>query len=309
MTVLSTMSVPSIVEEGADLQPLPWRRMAWVTWRQHRSALIAVFAYVGALALCLLIVGLQLHQAYAAAIGCHPASSTACTGMVDHFNAIGGFLRSGILLQIMPPLIGAFVGAPVLAREFESGTFRYAWTQGFGRWRWALAKLVALGFVVAAATGAVSVLASWYFQPYFAAGNPSSIAKSAMLTLNPLDPAVFDLRGFAFAAWTLAAFAIGALAGVLIRRVLPAIVTTLAVYGALAFATGGWLRLHYLTPLVTKGLNVPGSVRVVSQWGSRGGRVVFTGPPSYPIYQRYCPAAAGLGKGAGARNQGIPSSA
>ena len=38
----------------------------------------------------------------------------------------------------------------------------------------------------------------------------------------------FDLRGIAFAAWTLAAFAIGALAGVLIRRVLPAMFATLA---------------------------------------------------------------------------------
>ena len=37
----------------------------------------------------------------------------------------------------------------------------------------------------------------------------------------------------------------------------------------------------------------------MSQWGSRGGRVVFTGPPAFPIYQQYCPAAAGLGKGAG----------
>ncbi len=305
MTALSTMSAPAMVEQGANLQPLPWRRMAWVTWRQHRSALSGVFALVGAFALCLLIVGHQLHQAYAAAIACHPATSTACTGLADHFNGIGGFLRNGLLLQLMPPLIGAFVGAPVLAREFESGTFRYAWTQGFGRWRWALAKLVALGFVVAAATGAVSALASWYFQPYFASGNSSS-AKTAMLTVNPLDPGSFVPRGFAFAAWTLAAFAIGALAGVLIRRVLPAIVATLAVYGALAFATAGWFRMHYLTPLVTKGLDVPGFARIVSQWGSRDGRVIFTGPPSYPVYQQYCPAAAGLGKGAGGPQSGNP---
>ena len=57
--------------------------------------------------------------------------------------------------------------------------------------------------------------------------------------------------------------------------------------------------MHYLTPLVTKGLNAPGAARIVSQWGSRGGRVVFTGPPSYPIYQQYCPSQAGLGKGDG----------
>jgi hypothetical protein len=300
MTALSTMSVPASIGQGANLQPLPWRRMAWVIWRQHRTALIGVFAFVGALALCLLLVGLQLHHAYAAVAGCHPANSAGCTDLVNNFNGIGGFLRNGLLLQLLPPLIGAFVGAPVLAREFETGTFRYAWTQGFGRWRWTLAKLVGLGLVVVAATGALSLLAWWYFQPYFTLGNLSqSVTKTVPLTLNPLDPGVFNVRGLAFAAWTLVAFAIGALAGTLIRRVVPAIVTTLVVYGALAVAVGGWLRMHYLAPLVTKGVNVPDSVRIVSQWGSRGGRVVFTGPPSYPIYQQYCPAQAGLGKGSG----------
>jgi ABC-type transport system involved in multi-copper enzyme maturation permease subunit len=302
MTALSTMSPPALVEEGANLQPLPWRRMAWVIWRQHRTALIGVFAFIGALAVCLLVVGLQLHHAYTAATACHPAGSAACNTLVANFNGIGNFLSNGILFQVVPPLIGAFVGAPVLARELETGTFRYAWTQGIGRWRWTLAKLVALGFVVTAASGALSTLASWYYQPYFASGNQSL----SLTKFNPLNPGSFDQRGFAFAAWTLAAFAIGALAGALIRRVVPAIVTTLAVCGALAFATGGWLRMHYLTPLVTKGLNVPGSVRIVSQWGSRGGRVVFTGPPTFPIYQQYCPAQAGLGKGGGGPSSGNP---
>jgi hypothetical protein len=36
------------------------------------------------------------------------------------------------LLQLVPALIGAFAGVAVLARELEAGTFRYAWTQGFG---------------------------------------------------------------------------------------------------------------------------------------------------------------------------------
>ncbi len=102
----------------------------------------------------------------------------------------------------MPALIGAFVGEPVMARELETGTFRYAWTQGFGRWRWTVAKLVPLAVTVTAAAGAFSVLFSWYYQPFFAAGQQ-----------HPFFPVLFDLRGVAFAAWTLAAFAIGALAG------------------------------------------------------------------------------------------------
>jgi hypothetical protein len=303
MSTLSTMSVPTLVEQGVNPEPLPWRRMAWVTWRQHRTALIGVFAFVGALTVCLLTVGLQLHHAYAAAAACRPASSVACAATVAHFNSIGNFLTNGLLFLVVPPLIGAFVGAPLLAREFEAGTFRYAWTQGFGRGRWTLAKLVALGVVVTAASGVLSLLASWYYRPYFASGNQSL----SLTAFNPLNPVLFEQRGVASAAWTLAAFAIGALAGALIRRVLPAIVTTLAVYAGLAFATGGWLRMHYLTPLVTKRVDVPDLVRIVGQWGSRGGRVVFTGPPSFPVYQQYCPAQAGLGKsGAGGSSAGNP---
>jgi ABC-type transport system involved in multi-copper enzyme maturation permease subunit len=73
----------------------------------------------------------------------------------------------------VPVLIGAFAGAPVLARELETDTFRYVWTQGFGRWRWTLAKLVPLAVVLAAAAGAFSLLLNWYYQPYFDAGNCS----------------------------------------------------------------------------------------------------------------------------------------
>ena len=61
----------------------------------------------------------------------------------------------------------------------------------------------------------------------------------------PSAPQLFDLRGVAFAAWTLAAFSIGALASLLIRRVVPAIAATLAAYAGLAFAAGLYLRQHY----------------------------------------------------------------
>src|SRR6185437_8484644 len=97
-------------------------------------------------------------------------------------------------------------------------TFRYAWTLGVGRRRWTVAKLVPLAVTVSVAAGLFSVLFSWYYRPFFADGN--SI---------PLDPQLFGLRGVAYAAWTLAGFAIGALAGPLVRRVVPAIAVTLAV--------------------------------------------------------------------------------
>ena len=235
--------------------------MAWVTWRQHRAALAGVAALLGGLAVYLWLTGLQIHHTYATA--CHPAGSLNCAiNFTGRYGVTVDVLR--FVLQAVPALIGAFVGAPVLARELETGTFRYAWTQGFGRWRWALAKLVLLAVAVAAAAAAFSVVFSWYLRPFSAAGYTIPFATD-----------VFDLREVAFAGWTLAAFAIGALAGMLIRRVVPAIAATLAVYAGLALATAVYLRQHYMTPLLSSKLNLPGSAWIVGQWYNKGGKFAF----------------------------------
>jgi ABC-type transport system involved in multi-copper enzyme maturation permease subunit len=238
--------------------------MAWVTWRQHRLALAGVAALFGVAAVYLLITGVQMHHAYAAVAACRPAGSGICRQVAGNFlNTYAPGVGPALgLLQVIPALIGAFAGAPVLARELETGTFRYTWTQGFGRARWTVAKLVPLAVAVTVAAGAFSVLVSWYIQPIFGAGDDNG----------PLYPTIFDLRGVALAAWTLAAFAIGGLAGMLIRRVVPAIAVTLAVYVGLAFAVGAFLRDHYLAPLVTtSSLNLPGSAWILSQWWTKGG--------------------------------------
>src|SRR5258708_6601951 len=215
--------------------------MVWVTWRQHRLALAGVVALFGAAAAYLLVTGLPMHDAYAPVAGCRPTGSDLCNKAVNDFlrtHAPGVGVTFG-LLQAIPALIGAFAGAPLLAREFETGTFRYAWTQGFGRARWTVAKLVPLAVAVTIIAAAFSVLVSWYVQPILDAGDSNG----------PLYPTLFDLSGVALAAWTLAAFAIGVFAGVLIRRVVPAIFATIASWAALAFVTAPFLPPHYRAPL------------------------------------------------------------
>ena len=280
---MSTPTLPACPGQAdTALRPLPWRRMAGVTWRQHRIALAGVAVLLGALAVWLWLMGLPLHHAYAAAAACRPAGSAACQGVSGSFSqsaenhVMGSKGPGGVLLQVVPALIGAFAGAPVLARELETGTFRYAWTQGFGRWRWALAKLVLLAVVLAAATAAFGALVSWYYQPDYATSS-----QALGLYQNSPFGDLFSLREVTFPAWTLAAFTIAALAGMLIRRVVPAIVATLAVYAGLAIATAVLLREHYLTPLVTSSLTVPGTSTawIISQWSTKDGRLAFGGNP------------------------------
>jgi hypothetical protein len=292
-------------EDDAALRPVPWRRMAGVTWRQHRIALAGVAVLLGALAVWLWIAGTSVHHAYAAVSACHPASSAACQDLASAFNGTWDLMGyAAIFLQLLPALIGAFTGAPVLARELETGTFRFAWTQGIERWRWALAKLAALAVVLAAATAAFSVVLSWCYQPYLGTSNQELgiYGNSPLVT-------VFSLREVTLPAWTVATFAIAALAGMLIRRVVPAIVATLAVYAGLAIASAGLLREHYLTPLVAGNSNLPGSAWVIGQWWTRDGRFAFAGNPPVSLLNKYCSfpqTASGKGGGIGGPPAGNP---
>lgn len=257
MTTAAMSTVPR--REQARSQRVPWRRMAWVIWRQHRLAVAAVLALLAVAAALVMVEGIQLHHAYTAVTGCRPAGSAACQQVAGNF-ANDHALTAGIgsaLLQAVPALIGAFAGAPLLADVFESGTFRYVFTQGFGRTRWAVANLVSLAVVVSAAAAAFSVVFSWAYGPMLGKdGDGYSL----------LAPTFFDLQGVAFAAWTLAAFAIGVLAGVLIRRVLPAMFATLAAWSGLSAATALLLRQHYRAALLTTDPNIASPARVISRW-------------------------------------------
>jgi hypothetical protein len=295
----------TMLSQEVSLRPLPWRRMAGVTWRQHRIGLAAVAVLLGGLAVALWIAGLQVHHAWAAAATCRPAGSAACQDLATTFNGTWNDMSiAAILLQVVPGLIGAFAGGPVLARELETGTFRFAWTQGFGRWRWALATLVALAVVLAAATAAFGVLVSWCFQPFSAPGNQAlGVYGDSPLVL------LFGLRAVTFPAWTLAVFAIGALAGMLIRRVVPAIAVALAAYAGLAVAAVAFLREHYLPALVTSNPNLPGTAWVIGQWWTRNGRFAFADNPPDGLINEYCnfsQSSSGKAAGAGGGGGGNP---
>src|SRR6185437_13638547 len=122
LTELERVADHLILLSRGRLRLVPWRRMAGVTWRQHRITLAGAVVLLGAVAVWLWISGTPLHHAYAAAVACRPASSPACQNLIGAFdvsatsNLMGNKDPGGVLLQLVPALIGAFVGAPVLAR-------------------------------------------------------------------------------------------------------------------------------------------------------------------------------------------------
>src|SRR5260370_15870877 len=125
---------------------MPSRRVDGVRRRDLRCELAGGAGQLGSWAVYVWIDGQQAGYGSAGVTGCQPASFPACADMLSNFNFAYGdkALAASVMLQTVPALIGAFAGAPVLARELETGTVRYTWTLGLGRWRWALAKLVPL---------------------------------------------------------------------------------------------------------------------------------------------------------------------
>jgi hypothetical protein len=248
-----TATIPAALEPQRT-RPVPWTRLTWVTWRQHRAALGGAAALLVAIAAYLLIMGQKIHAAYNAYAACRPAASPSCQqlghDLMSYYGSQNGsVMTSGInaqtvpfLLLAVPVLLGTFVGAPVLARELESGTVRFAWTQGAGRIRWALTRLIPLAVVLTAAAFGVSQLFSWYITPFVENG-----------TTGWFPMQLFGDAGVAFAAWTLFSFALAAFLGMVFRRTVAAMAAALAAGTALDMVTMMFLRQHYMAPVTASG--------------------------------------------------------
>jgi hypothetical protein len=83
----------------------------------------------------------------------------------------------------------------------------------------------------------------------------------------------------------------------LIRRVVPAIVATLAAYGGLALIAGNLLRPHYMAALVAKNASIPGSALINSEWWTKGGKFAFGGQVPFNLLPQLCPSSFKAGPG------------
>jgi hypothetical protein len=277
---MSVLTLPAQPGQDTAPRPVPWRGMAWVTWRQQRALLISVPAVLVAVAVLLVILGLKAHHDYAPLVNCslnQGQQSGACQKLFSHFNSTDWPLANtvSILVALAPVLIGAFAGAPLLARELESGSYRFAWTQGLGRERQVIAKLVLVGIALVILAGAFGGLFSWFFQPFLWTEQMNRLTTEG----------VFASGGIVFPAFTLAAFAIGAFLGMLLRRVIPALAATLGGYLVIRLAAWG-VRKYYPVAVVTGNSkifgqfetpSVPGYPWILSSW--------VTGPGGKPASQ------------------------
>ncbi|MFD5539361.1 ABC transporter permease [Streptomyces sp. NPDC127079] len=128
----------------------------------------------------------------------------------------------------LPFLVAAWAGGALVGRELESGTARLAWAQSSSPARWLTVRLA----VPAAAVTAGAGLLAWLHHLVWTAG------RGRIDTAAPwYDVFTFHTNGPTIVALTLAGLAAGALAGLLLRRALPALLVALLLTGAICVST------------------------------------------------------------------------
>jgi hypothetical protein len=138
-----------------------------------------------------------------------------------------------VAVLALPVLAGLFAGVPWVAREFESGAFRFTWTQDTGPRRWLLGTFGPLVLLAAVSAAIYGAAAYWWYQ-LAQWQNGTSIWSWRWSS--------FELTPFSIAGWTALSMALALLCGVLIRRVLPAMIAFVVTLGACAYLGQTWLR-------------------------------------------------------------------
>jgi uncharacterized membrane protein YgcG len=210
-------------------------RFAWVQARTQTAVAVAALAAAAILAA---ITGPRLLHFYDVNVATCQVSNDcagATTALLSSYRLMQVTLPP--VLLVLPALIGAFWGAPLIARELETGTFRLAWTQSVTRRRWLAVKLGLVGLASMAITGLLSLILTWWFSPI------------DRVQMNLLTPAMFGVRGIAPIGYAAFAFALGVTAGALIRRTIPAMAATLVAFIAARMAVTYWVRPYLIAPL------------------------------------------------------------
>jgi ABC-2 family transporter protein len=252
--------------------------MTWLTWRQFRPQAVTSLAALAVFAILLGATGPHLASMYASS-GVTACRGQGCDQAASNFlNLASGiytvvFMLGTAAVILAPAVIGIFWGAPLIAREFETGTFRMVWTQSITRARWVASKLALPGLAAIAVTEGLSLMYGWWAAPI---GQAARLAAGSNfpLGMGPFSLLAFDAHGIVPIGYAAFGFTLGVTAGILFRRALPAMAVTLAIFAAVQVAMPLAIRPNLFPPShMTQSLaeNFSGQQSV-----DPGGRFTFT---------------------------------
>jgi ABC-type transport system involved in multi-copper enzyme maturation permease subunit len=201
-----------------------------VTWLQHRGTIVSLVALLIAIALAMILAESHSRTAYAqyVANGCitnflHAPCGTIGNWFADSTDAVSALV---IAVCALPAIAGVFVGAPLLSREFEAGTFRFTFTQRVGRNRFVLTTLMILAIIVIMIALASGLLLSWLVHPFEVVGIDDR-----------WQSGLFNASSIMLAGWCVFALCAGVFLGACIKRVVSSMAATAVVVGGLFIAT------------------------------------------------------------------------
>jgi hypothetical protein len=212
--------------------------MSWVIWRQYRVTAAIAGAILAAFAVLFLITGLHdAAQWHTALANC--AKNGTCGDLSQTVSLAGGPVYTLATFTLAAPLLfGMFWGSPAVARERETATVQFAWTQSVTRRHWLSVKTSWLLLSGAVFGGAVAGIITWWYAPLNA------------LNQDQFTQGSFDIQGIVPIGYAVFAVALGITAGALIGRSLPALAVTGGVFLAVRLVVTYWVRVHYM-PAVT----------------------------------------------------------
>ncbi|MFJ5936764.1 ABC transporter permease [Streptomyces sp. NPDC093071] len=229
----------------------------WVTARQYRRTLWLAGALV--LAALAVIGGLRIWDLQYPDVYVEDGYQRAADNNSGYHMLRFGMEQLSVGMLLLPLLAGAFVAGPLVAREFESGTYKLSLTQSVSPAAWLRAKLLT---ATAAALATTLVL-----MAVFRIGWGRT---SGTWNLNWSDRGPYEASGVVLLAYVLAAVAVGALVGQLVRRTLLAMAVTGLVMGVVALVLGA-LRWSFLTVKTVTG------ARDAALWPPENGFMMDTG--------------------------------
>ncbi|HEY5199901.1 MAG TPA: hypothetical protein VIJ31_03245 [Acidothermaceae bacterium] len=212
--------------------------LLWLTWRQHRWALI------GSVVLTAVLTGWMVYLAADLKTIYHQCHNTVCASGTSQDSVLsasfGPFSISNHLLQFivfLPLMVGVFLGVPLLAREHEQRTLLLAWCQDISPAQWLWTKLTLLGISVAALTAILSAACDHLAHAM------SNVSGGGMFA-----GAMFLDSGMLPLALSVCWFAVGVTLGAAIRRILPSAIAAVAGFMALLVIVE-WRYPTLITPL------------------------------------------------------------
>jgi hypothetical protein len=219
--------------------------MTWLVWRQHWNQLLFGVATLAVLGGFFFLTALSIHDQYrtSGVADCLPeamehelipdlvaasiigntetldpdavAASHCAQSANEFYNPYQWVIFAGLLLLVLPMLVGMFWGAPLVARELEHGTHLLVWTQGVTRRHWALSKTALVTLGALALTAIYTVMVAWWITPVVLASGQR------------FGYVFFDIQGCVVIGYTLFALALGIYAGTVTRRTPSAMAATL----------------------------------------------------------------------------------